>query len=81
MLTPKFQRESGGLERYRSFWGPATDGKVLDISADPADLTVSYHVHFDDFDNGPGPTVLDLVFEDGHYKIDGERTKGFRPAG
>jgi serine/threonine protein kinase len=81
MLTPKFQRESGGLERYRRFWDPATNGKVLSISADPAAMTVSYHVHFDDFDNGPGPTVLDLKLEHGHYLIDGERTKGFEPAG
>jgi hypothetical protein len=81
MLTAKFQRESGGLERYRSFWAPATNGKVLSISADPAHLSVSYHVHFDDFDNGPGPTVLDLTFANGHYLIDGERTKGFHPAG
>jgi serine/threonine protein kinase len=80
MLTPKFQRESGGLERYRRFWAPATNGKVLSVAADPAALTVSYHVHFDDFDNGPGPTVLDLKFEKGHYLIDGERTKGFEPA-
>ncbi len=38
-------------------------------------------MHFDNFKNGPGPTVLDLKFEDGHYLIDGERTKGFTPAG
>jgi hypothetical protein len=81
MLTPKFQRESGGLERYRSFWDGATDGQVLSITADPTNLTVSYQVHFDDFHNGPGPTVLDLVYRDGRYLIDGERTKGFRPAG
>ena len=38
-------------------------------------------MHFDNFGNGPGPTVLDLVFADGRYLIDGERTKGFEPAG
>ncbi|RNM12683.1 serine/threonine-protein kinase [Nocardioides pocheonensis] len=81
MLTPKFQRESGGIDRYRSFWNPATNGTVRDITADPAALTVSYQVHFDHFHNGPGPTVLDLTFQDGHYLIDGERTKGFVPAG
>jgi eukaryotic-like serine/threonine-protein kinase len=80
MLTAKFQRESGGLDHYRSFWGPATDGQVRSISADPSSLSVSYQVHFDDWDNGPGPTVLDLVYADGHYLIDGERTKGFQPA-
>jgi serine/threonine protein kinase len=81
MLTPKFQRESGGIEHYHSFWGDATNGQVRSITADPDNLTVSYQVHFDNFKNGPGPTVLDLKFEDGHYLIDGEHTKGFVPAG
>jgi eukaryotic-like serine/threonine-protein kinase len=80
MLTPKFQRESGGLDRYVRFWDSATNGKVLSITADPTNLSVSYQVHFDDFDNGPGPTVLDLVYEKGRYLIDGERTRGFVPA-
>jgi hypothetical protein len=81
MLTPKFQRESGGFEQYRNFWEDATNGRVLSISADPSDLSVSYQVRFDNFDNGPGPTVLDLTYDDGRYLIDGERTKGFVPAG
>lgn len=80
MLTPKFQAESGGLAHYKSFWTSATNGRVLDISADPQDLTVSYHVHFDNFDNGPGPTVLELVYQGGRYLIDGETTKGFTPS-
>jgi hypothetical protein len=80
MLTPKFQQESGGLDHYRRFWESATNGRVLSITADPASLTVRYQVHFDHFHNGPGPTVLDLTFQDGHYLIDGERTKGFEPA-
>ena len=81
MLTPKFQRESGGFAKYQSFWDRATNGRVLSIQANPDDLTVSYQVRFDDFDNGPGPTVLDLAFQDGSYKIDGESSQGFVPAG
>lgn len=81
MLTPKFQRESGGIERYREFWDSATDGEVLSITANPDNLSVSYQVRFGNFDNGPGPTILDLSFEDGRYFIDGERTQGFEPAG
>jgi serine/threonine protein kinase len=81
MLTPKFQRESGGRATYRAFWGRATAGRVLSISANPDNLSVSYQVRFENFDNGPGPTVLDLTFEDGRYLIDGERTQGFVPAG
>jgi hypothetical protein len=80
MLTPKFQRESGGFENYRRFWEDASNGRVLRITADPKDLSVSYVVRFDGFDNPPGPTVLDLVYDDGTYRINGERTKGFVPA-
>ena len=75
MLTPKFQQESGGFDKYNAFWGPATNGRVVSISPDPENLTVSYQVHFDNFDNGPGPTVLDLKFDDGRYLIDGERPR------
>ena len=81
MLTPKFQRESGGFDTYRSFWDAATNGRVLSIQANPEDLSVSYQVRFDNFDNGPGPTVLDLAYDDGTYRIDGERSQGFTPAG
>ena len=80
MLTPKFQFESGGFDKYRQFWDPATNGRVLSISTDPENLVVSYQVRFDNFDNGPGPTVLDLKFDRGRYLIDGERTQGFKPA-
>lgn len=81
MLTEKFQAESGGFEKYSNFWGRATNGRVLSIQADPDSLVVSYQVRFDNFANGPGPTVLDLTFEDGKYLIDGESTKGFTPSG
>lgn len=81
MLTSKFQAESGGFEKYSNFWGPATNGRVLSIQADPDSLVVSYQVRFDNFDNGPGPTVLDLAFDQGTYRIDGESTQGFTPSG
>jgi serine/threonine protein kinase len=81
MLTPKFQTESGGFTKYLSFWDAATNGRVLSIDANPDDLTVSYQVRFDNFDNGPGPTVLDLKFDNGKYLIDGESSEGFVPAG
>jgi hypothetical protein len=72
MLTPKFQRESGGLDRYRSFWKGVGRGRVLEISADPRSLVVSYRVRFENFGTGRRATVLQLVFENGQYLIDGE---------
>ena len=80
MLTPKFQQESGGFDKYSKFWENATNGQVRSISADPKTLTVAYQVHFDDFDNGPGPTVLELTYDKGRYLIDGESTHGFVPS-
>jgi hypothetical protein len=81
MLTPKFQRESGGLDTYRRFWSGVGRGRVLAISADPSNLVVSYRVRFENFGTGRRPTVLDLAFDDGTYRIDGEHTEGFVPAG
>ena len=81
MLTPKFQRESGDLDTYRRFWSGVGDGRILDISADPGTLVVSYRVRFDNFGTGRRPTVLDLRFDRGRYRINGERTEGFVPAG
>ncbi|MGN6577897.1 MAG: serine/threonine-protein kinase [Nocardioides sp.] len=81
MLTPKFQRESGGLSHYRDFWDGVGRGRILEISADPEALAVSYRVRFENFGTGKRPTVLDLSYDDGHYLIDGERTEGFVPAG
>ena len=43
-------------------------------------MRVTYQVHFDDFHNGPGPTVLDLALDHGRYRIAAEHTKGFVPA-
>lgn len=81
MLTPRFQRESGGLATYREFWSGVGEGRILDVSADPRTLVVSYRVRFENFGTGRRPTVLKLIFEDGRYLIDGERTEGFVPAG
>ena len=81
MLTPKFQAESGGLETYREFWNGVGDARLLEFAADPGNLVVNYRVRFDNFGTGRRPTVLQLVYDDGRYLIDGESTEGFVPAG
>jgi eukaryotic-like serine/threonine-protein kinase len=81
MLTPKFQRQSGGLRTYRDFWRGVGAGRVRDIAVDPRNLVVSYRVRFDHFGTGRRPTVLTLAFDGDRYRIDGEHTPGFVPAG
>ena len=81
MLTPKFQRESGGFDTYREFWSGVGEPEVLEVAADPDALVVSYRVRFENFGTGERPTVLQLVHEDGSYRIDGELTEGFDPVG
>jgi hypothetical protein len=80
MLTPKFQRESGGLETYRRFWSDVGTGRILALSADPRTMVVRYRVRFDNFGTGRRPTVLSLVYRHGRYLINGEHTRGFEPA-
>ena len=55
MLTPKFQRESGGLAAYRKFWDGVGNARILALSANPEDLVVSYRVRFDNFGTGRRP--------------------------
>ncbi|HET6938925.1 MAG TPA: serine/threonine-protein kinase [Nocardioides sp.] len=74
MLTPEFQRQSGGLRGYESFWDGVNNAKIESISADPDALQVSYRYRYN---RRGGPTVddvtLQLVYQDGQYLIDGEQ--------
>jgi serine/threonine protein kinase len=74
MLTPEFQRQSGGLRGYESFWGDVHNAKIESISADPDSLQVTYRYRY----NRPGgPTTddvtLQLVHQDGQYLIAAEQ--------
>jgi len=51
MLTPSFQRASGGYAGYDSFWKHVRQATPSDIRADPKKLTISYHVDY------AGPTT------------------------
>jgi eukaryotic-like serine/threonine-protein kinase len=75
MLTPEFQRESGGLDTYREFWAGVGEGRILALSADPRTLVVRYRVDFENFGTGRRPTVLELAFDDGRYRIADELTE------
>lgn len=74
MLTPAFQRASGGYGQYSAWWAPIRSASVSNLSADPASMTVSYHVAYDAAGNRPSAddVRLRLVYEAGRYLIDGE---------
>jgi eukaryotic-like serine/threonine-protein kinase len=46
MLTPEFQAASGNFGQYQKFWNQWQSADVLNISADPAENTVSYTVKY-----------------------------------
>ena len=74
MLTPGFQDDSNGMSGYEAFWGGVRSARILDVSADPASLEVSYTYRYT---KPPGPpheddVTLKLTYEDGTYLIDQE---------
>jgi hypothetical protein len=72
LLTPEYQRESGG---YADFWGKVSDPEVLDISADPDAMTITYTYRYDHADLGDDreeTVTLLLRGTDGDYKIAGD---------
>ncbi len=74
MLTRSFQRASGGFESYAGFWNTVDTAELVDVSADPESLTVTYTVAYTKTD-GSAPTEevrLGLVYRDGTYLIDQE---------
>jgi hypothetical protein len=74
MLTPAFQEQSRGMAGYEEFWGGVRTAKLLDVSADPATLEVSYTYRYNKPPGGPteDDVVLKLTYENGKYLIDRE---------
>ena len=74
MLTPAFQRQSGGISGYNGYWHTISDASLRSVSANPRDLTVAYDVLYTKTDGSqvPGNVNLQLVYQDGQYLIAGE---------
>ncbi|GAA2155625.1 hypothetical protein GCM10009844_42960 [Nocardioides koreensis] len=75
MLTPSFQTASGGIDGYRGFWDTIRSANVTSIStADPGTLTIGYSVEYTRTDGSTAQddVTLQLVYQDGDYRIDGE---------
>ncbi len=71
MLTPSFQRASGGPGGYTGFWDTIDAAELVDVSADPESLTVAYTVTYTRTDGSTATddVSLGLVFRDGTYLI------------
>jgi serine/threonine protein kinase len=46
MLTPEFQAESGGFERYSGFWSTIRSARPYNITVDPDTLVASYTIDY-----------------------------------
>jgi hypothetical protein len=70
-LTPAFQRASGGAGGYTGFWNTIDTAELVDVTADPESLTVSYTWAYTrtDGSSGTDDVTLGLVFRDGQYLI------------
>jgi serine/threonine protein kinase len=74
MLTPAFQKASGGFGKYQGFWRGISTATPTVITPDPAAMTVTYHV---DYVKADGSTTSDevtlrLVADGSSYLVDGE---------
>ena len=74
MLTPSFQRASGGFGRYQGFWRMYRSATPRDILPDPDRMTVSYGVDYVKADGGTqfDQVTLRLVKDGTSYLINGE---------
>ncbi len=74
MLTPAFQEQSNGMAGYEGFWGDVRSARLLDVSADPDTLEVSYSYRYTKPRGGPieDDVVLKLTYANGTYLIDQE---------
>ena len=75
MLTPDFQKASGGFGNYKKFWDQWSSAIPANIEADPDALTVTYDITYTREDGGgdESDTVTLQLVEDGDgFLIAGE---------
>jgi hypothetical protein len=75
LLSPQYQRASGGFAGYQAFWSTIAKAKPKSIHPDPGALTVSYDVEYEKTDGSKTEEAVTLLLErtaDG-YLIAGER--------
>jgi serine/threonine protein kinase len=74
MLTPSFQKTSGGFGHYQQFWRGYSSATPREITTDPTSLSVSYAVDYvkTDGSTSTDQVTLRLVADGSSYLIDGE---------
>jgi eukaryotic-like serine/threonine-protein kinase len=74
MLTAAFKEASGGFESYAGFWNTIDTAELVEASADPESLNVTYTWSYTRTDgtSGTDQVTLGLVYRDGTYLIDQE---------
>ena len=71
MLTPAFQRASGGMDGYSGYWSTIRTADLVDVQADPESLSVQYTVAYvrEDGSEVTDDVQLQLEYRDGNYLI------------
>ena len=71
MLTPGFQRESGGFGGYSGYWQTIATADLVEVQADPESLVVEYVVAYvrEDGSETTDDVRLQLEYRDGEYLI------------
>ena len=75
MLTPGFQKASGGFGAYKKFWDQWSSAIPANIEADPDALTVNYDITYTREDGGADESdnvTLQLVEDGDGFLIAGE---------
>jgi hypothetical protein len=74
MLTPEFQKASGGFGQYQGYWRTISSATPRGITPDPAAMTVSYDVDYvrTDGSTASDQVTLRLVRGGSSYLIAGE---------
>ncbi|WP_156390949.1 serine/threonine-protein kinase [Nocardioides sp. Root1257] len=74
MLTPDFQKESGGFGQYKKFWSGFQTADLISAQPDPDTMSISYTVEYlhEDGTKSRDDVTLRLEGSDGNFLIAGE---------
>jgi hypothetical protein len=74
MLTPAFQRESGGFGSYSGYWQTIASADLVEVRANSENLVVDYVVSYvrEDGSEVTDDVSLQLEYRGGQYRIAGE---------